>query len=162
MALARAHNLWVPFITLLLAFMLSALPLPESVQWGWPEWVLVVFLYWVIALPHRFGLGWAFILGLLLDLLQGNHLGINALAMVSVTFFAILMYRRLRMYRVWQQAFMVTLLVALHQVVSYWAQGIGSDASSGLWFLLPALTSGLLWIWLFVVLRGIRRAFKVT
>jgi len=87
MVVQAAHNLWVPIVTLLIAFMLSALPMLEWVQWGWPEWVLIVFIYWVIALPHRFGLGWAFILGLLLDLLQGNHLGVNALAMVVVTFF---------------------------------------------------------------------------
>jgi len=75
MVMQAAHNMWVPFVTLTMAFMLSALPMLEWVQWGWPEWVLIVYLYWVIALPHRFGLGWAFILGLLLDLLQGNHLG---------------------------------------------------------------------------------------
>lgn len=160
--LVRQHNLWVPFTTLLLAFMLSALPLPVSVQWVWPEWVLVVFLYWVIALPHRFGLGWALMLGLLLDLLQGNYLGVNALAMVCVTFLVVLMYRRLRMYRLWQQAFMVFFLVAINQFISYWGQGIGSNTSSGIWFLLPAITSGLLWFWLFVVLRGVRRAFKVA
>ena len=113
-------------------------------------------------MPHRFGLGWAFILGLLLDLLQGNYLGVNALAMVVVTFFAMLMYRRLRMYRVWQQAFMVFFLVAVNQCISYWLQGIGSNASIGLWFLLPAPISGLLWLWLVVVLRGLRRAFKVA
>jgi rod shape-determining protein MreD len=160
--LIRQHNLWVPFATLLLAFMLSALPLPVSVQWVWPEWVLVVFVYWVIALPHRFGLGWACMLGLLLDLLQGNYLGVNALAMVCVTFLVVLMYRRLRMYRIWQQAFMVFMLVAINQLISYWGQGIGSNTSSGIWFLLPAITSGLLWLWLFVVLRGVRRGFKVA
>jgi len=162
MVMQRAHNLWVPFVTLLIAFMLSALPMLEWVQWGWPEWVLMVFLYWVIALPQRFGIGWAFVLGLLLDLLQGTHLGINALAMVVATFIVILMYRRLRMYRVWQQAFVVCVLVVVYQCITYWLQGIGSNASSGFWFLLPAPTSGLLWLWLFVVLRGIRRAFKVA
>ena len=162
MVVQAAHNLWVPIVTLLMAFMLSALPMLEWVQWGWPEWVLIVFIYWVIALPHRFGLGWAFILGLLLDLLQGNHLGVNALAMVVVTFFAMLMYRRLRMYRAWQQAFVIFVLVAINQCISYWFQGIGSNASSGLWFLLPAPVSGVFWLWLFVVLRGVRRAFKVA
>ena len=36
MVMQRAHNLWVPFVTLLMAFMLSALPMLEWVQWGWP------------------------------------------------------------------------------------------------------------------------------
>jgi rod shape-determining protein MreD len=159
---ASSNNLWIAFVTLLMAFMLSAFPLPEWVQWGWPEWVLIVFLYWSIALPHRFGLGWAFVLGVLLDLLQGYHLGVNALAMVVVTFVAILMYRRLRMYRIWQQAIMICILVAVNQCITYGFQGIASNASSGLWFLLPAPLSGLLWPWLFVVLRGVRRAFKVS
>ncbi|MDO7554768.1 MAG: rod shape-determining protein MreD, partial [Oceanospirillaceae bacterium] len=107
MAIQSSHNIWVPYVTLLLAFMLSALPMIEWLQWGWPKWVLVVFIYWVIALPHKFGMGWAFILGLLMDLLQGSHLGVNALAMVVVTFFATLIYRRFRMYRAWQQSFMI-------------------------------------------------------
>jgi len=162
MVVARKHNIWVAFVTLLLAFMLSALPLPETIQWFWPEWTLLVFLYWVIALPHRFGLGWALIVGLMMDLLQGNYLGVNGLAMVSVIFFAMLMYRRLRMYRVWQQAFIVAFLVAINQCISYFGQGFGSNASAGLWFLFPALTSGFVWMWLFVILRGIRRAFKVA
>ena len=162
MSMQRSHNIWVPYVTLLLAFMLSALPMIEWLQWGWPKWVLVVFIYWVIALPHKFGMGWAFILGLLMDLLQGSHLGVNALAMVVVTFFATLMYRRFRMYRVWQQSFMIFLLVAVNQCISYWVQGIGSNASIGLLFLLPAPVSGFLWLWLVVVLRGIRRAFKVA
>ena len=162
MAIQRSHNLWVSYATLLIAFMLSALPMVDWVQWGWPKWVLVVFIYWVIALPHRFGMGWAFILGLLLDLLQGSHLGVNALAMVVVTFFVTLMYRRLRMYRAWQQSFMIFFLVVINQFISYWLQGIGSNASVGLWFLLPAPVSGFLWLWLVVVLRGIRRAFKVA
>lgn len=89
MVTAPAHNLWVAYLTLLLAFMLSAFPLPAVMQWGWPEWVPLVCIYWVIALPHRFNLGLAFVVGLMLDLLQHNFLGMNALAMVVTIFFCL-------------------------------------------------------------------------
>lgn len=162
MVTAPAHNLWVAYLTLLLAFMLSAFPLPAVMQWGWPEWVPLVCIYWVIALPHRFNLGLAFIVGLMLDLLQHNFLGMNALAMVVTIFFASLSYRRMRMYRIWQQAVVIGLLMCINQFISYWGQSLGGNTTDIWRIFIPAITSAVVWPWIFVVLRGLRRAFRMT
>lgn len=159
---APSNNHWLVYLTLLLALMLSAFPLPAVMQWAWPEWVPLVCIYWVLALPHRFNLGLAFIIGLLLDLLQYNFLGMNALAMVVTVFFAAMLYRRMRMYRVWQQAFVIGLLIAINQFIGYWGQSLGGNTTDIWMIFLPALTSAIVWPWLFVVLRGLRRAFRVA
>ena len=162
MVIATAHNHWIAYLTLLLAFMLSAFPLPDVMQWGWPEWVPLVCIYWAMALPHRFSLGLAFIVGFMLDLLQHNFLGMNALAMVVTVFFAVMLYRRMRMYRIWQQSFVIGFLISINQFISYWGQSLGGNTADIWMIFIPALTSAVVWPWIFVVLRGLRRSFKVT
>ncbi len=162
MVAAPASRTWVIWLSFLLAMMLSTLPMPESLEWGRPEWVALTLIYWVVALPHRVGLWSAWILGLLLDILLGSLLGIHALSLVIVAFLAQRLHRRIRMFPLWQQALLVLLLVGIHQMLQYWAQMLTGSSSDSLLFLLPSLVSCLLWPWLFVVLRGVRRALRVT
>ncbi|MDP0919657.1 rod shape-determining protein MreD, partial [Klebsiella pneumoniae] len=57
----------IVFATFLVGMVLSQMPLPDLLVWARPEWVVLILIYWVMALPHRIGLGSAFLLGVLLD-----------------------------------------------------------------------------------------------
>jgi rod shape-determining protein MreD len=152
---------WVIYVSLLIALMLSALPLPENLQWWRPEWVVLVLLYWIVALPNRVGLGAAWILGILLDVLEGSLLGLNALALTIVAYVMVLVYQRVRMFSWLQQVLFVFALVALNQIIVHWVKGILGVSAQSLMFLVPAFVSAILWPALFVLLRGIRRTFHV-
>lgn len=149
------------YVSFLVALMLSALPLPEELQWWRPEWVLLVLLYWIVALPTRVGLGTAWVMGILLDVLEGSLLGLNALALTIVAYIMVLVYQRVRMFSWVQQAVFVFLLVALDQFIAHWVKGILGVSSQSLMFLVPALVSAVLWPVLFMLLRGVRRGFNV-
>jgi len=152
---------FVIYVSFLVALMLSALPLPEDLQWWRPEWVLLVLLYWIVALPTRIGLGTAWVLGILLDVLEGSLLGLNALALTIVAYIMILVYQRVRMFSWLQQVLFVFALVALDQIIAHWVKGILGVSSQSLMFLVPALISAVLWPALFMLLRGVRRGFNV-
>ena len=152
---------FVIYVSFLVALMLSALPLPEDMQWWRPEWVLLVLLYWIVALPTRVGLGTAWVLGILLDVLEGSLLGLNALALTIVAYVMILVYQRVRMFSWVQQVLFVFALVALNQFIAHWVKGILGGSSQSLMFLVPALVSAVLWPVLFMLLRGVRRGFNV-
>ena len=70
--------------SLLVAFVLNALALPEALRIWRPEFVLMCTLYWLIHLTPRFGLGWAWCMGLLMDVLTQSHFGVHALAFLVV------------------------------------------------------------------------------
>ncbi|MCD8513982.1 MAG: rod shape-determining protein MreD [Nitrincola sp.] len=72
------------FATFLLGLILSQLPLPDFLMWYRPEWVALVLIYWVMMLPHRVGLMSAFFMGLLLDVIRGSVLGLNALSLTLI------------------------------------------------------------------------------
>ena len=58
-----AHNGVIILLTLLLALVLSIIPMPLSIDAFRPDWVLVVVLYWVIALPNRLNIITAAVMG---------------------------------------------------------------------------------------------------
>ena len=157
----RAQGLWVILLSFMVALWLSVLPMPHWLQWARPEWVTLVLIYWVIALPSRVGMTVAFIVGLVLDVLEGAILGQHALALVVVAYVSTLLHQRLRMFVVWQQAAMVFVLVGINQLVVQWVHSLGTLGDRSMTFLLPALVSALLWPWIFSSLRHLRRQYRV-
>jgi len=160
--MARRSGSGVILVSLIIALILSVLPLPENLQSWRPEWVLLVLFYWLVALPERIGFGVAWSLGIILDVMEGSLLGLNALALTVVTYFSLLFYQRLRMFSWLQQALSVFVLVALNQLLCHWIKGILGSSVQTLMFLVPAFVSALLWPWVFVVMRGVRRNFNVN
>lgn len=162
----RVNGLWVIPLTLFVAMVLSLVRFPESVpvQVGYlrPEWVALVLIYWVIALPHRVGIVIAWCVGLLMDVLKGDLLGQHALAFMIIAYIGQNLYQRLRMFTVWQQGLIIFAIVGLNQLINFWIESIAGLAHWSMWVLLPSVVSALLWPWLFLILRYLRRVFNVT
>ena len=158
----RPHSIWVIFLSLFIAYLLAIVPFPEWAMNYRPEWVPIVLIYWVIALPYRVGIGSAFVAGLVLDVLEGSTLGVNALALVVVAYVALSLHQRMRMFSALQQSGLVLALVGLNLMLCNWLQILtGQSVPSNLMFLMAALTSAVIWPSLFQLLRKIRRSFHV-
>ncbi len=149
-------------ISLLVALLLSIVPLPLWIQWGRPSIVAMVLIYWVIALPQHVGIGWAWLVGLVQDIIAGTPLGQNALALAVLAYLSLILYQRLRMFTPVQQALVIFVLIGLNQLICHWVQTITGTVSPNLLFLLPAVISALLWPILSVFLRLVRRNYYVN
>jgi rod shape-determining protein MreD len=159
---APAQGRMVIFFTLVAALLLSILPLPLWAQWGRPEWVAMVLLYWVMALPERIGIGIAGMAGLALDIVEGAPLGQNMFALGVLTYLVLILYQRLRMYNPLQQSAVIFVLVGLNQLLCHWVQTLIGTPSPNLLFILPALVSAMIWPWLLIFLRFLRRHYYVS
>ncbi|KOR31223.1 rod shape-determining protein MreD [Achromatium sp. WMS2] len=147
---------------LLISLMLSIMPIPEWARDFRPQWVTLSLIYWCLALPHRVSVGSAWILGITQDVLYGTLLGQHALGLSIVAFAAATLHLRLRIFPLWQQSCIVLLLLLLERLVELWVMGATGQVVPSLWYWMPALTSALLWSWIYIVLRDIRRRFNVT
>jgi rod shape-determining protein MreD len=152
----------VIFLTFLVAYVLAVLPLPAWLQWGRPEWVALTLIYWCIALPQRVGIATGLLLGVGLDVLEGSLLGQNALALIAVALLSLILYQRLRVYSLWQQAGVVFMLVGINQLICQWVQNLEDIRALPRLFLLPAFSSALLWPVVLHILRGLRRRYRVS
>jgi len=158
----RHHGGVVIFSSFALALLLTMLPLPTWAQPLRPEWITLVLIYWCMALPSRISIGWAWIAGIMLDVTLGNLLGIHALSLTIVAFLTIKLYQRIRVYPLGQQALAVLILVAMSQLLTLWILGIIGKTPGSWTYWLPSISSAILWPWLFVIMRGARRHFRVT
>jgi len=148
--------------TLIAALMLNMWPLPDWLEHARPEWVVLVLIYWALAMPEQIGVTVAWFVGLLLDVTQGAIIGQHAVGLVLVVFVINTQYQRIRVFSLAQQALVVMLLLLIKQVLVLWVSGmVGQAPDIGLYFL-PALTGAILWPWLFIILRDLRRRFTVS
>jgi len=155
------HAGWIIAASFIVAFMLTAMPLPEwAVSWR-PAWVAMVLMYWCMALPDRVGIGIAWMLGLLLDVQQGTVLGQNALALALLAWITLKSHQRMRVFPLAQQALVVCGYLLFLQFINLWIRGMMGVPPEHWTFWMPALTSMLLWPWLFIILRDLRRKHHV-
>ncbi|MBQ12906.1 MAG: rod shape-determining protein MreD [Gammaproteobacteria bacterium] len=158
----KAHAIWVIFLSFFIAYLLAIVPFPDWAMNYRPEWVPMVLIYWVMALPYRIGIGSAWVVGLLMDILEGSILGLNALSLVIIAYITLSLHLRLRMFSSLQQAGLVLVLVGLNLMMCHWLQIVtGQSVASSLLFLMAALTSAVIWPSLFHLMRQIRRSFRV-
>ena len=157
---SRAYTYWVVVLSLFFAYLFAIVPLPEwSLNWR-PEWVLLFVFYWTMALPYRIGLGFAWLAGLLLDVLEGGMLGLNALTLMLVAYIALSLHQRLRMYTPIQQSGVVLIVSLLALLLAHWLQVVtGQIVATDPTYLFAALSSAAIWPVLFSLLRSLRRGF---
>ena len=80
--MTRVRPQWVLPVSILVALLVMLVPVPPAVQPLRPYWLALVLAYWVIEDPDHVGLGLAFIIGLLGDLVTGSLLGEQAMRLV--------------------------------------------------------------------------------
>lgn len=159
---ARANNIWVVWLTLALALLLSVSSMPKFMEIGRPLWLALFLTYWVLALPHRVGMTTAWGIGLLADVLNGTLLGQNALILTLITFLVLTLHQRLRMFPMWQQSTVLLVVFGLAQLVQLWLNALTGSRPPTLAFVLPALVSALLWPWVCTILRGLHQRLGVN
>lgn len=145
----RPHYILLPvsplFITLtmLAAFLLNLLPwgsLP-----GVPDFLALVLIFWSVHQPRKVGIGIAFFMGLLMDVHNASLLGQHALAYTLLSYFAIMIHRRVLWFNVLTQALHVLPLLLVMQTVELVVQSMVSGKLPGWDYYLPSLATALIW-----------------
>ena len=147
----------VIYLSLLVALVLMILPLPEWAQIYRPNWIALTLIYWSMALPKRVGLWYAFFTGIILDTSLGPLLGQHTLPLIIIIYINLNLYLRIRVLALAQQAIYIFALLLIDQVIVAWVEGILGRPTPVLTFLAAPFIGMLIWPWVFVVLRDIRR-----
>ena len=138
---------WLIFVTLIATMVLAVVELPaflpDWLTWLRPQWVMAVLFFWGIVAPDRVGLINAWVLGLFFDALLGDPLGLNGICFSSVTFVAWSFHERLRMFRLFQQAAVLLLLVLLTEAAKMLVRDLILDVPASFLFVTSAVVTGL-------------------
>ena len=130
-------------LTLALAFVLNLLP--TSFWPFFPEWVMLVILFWSIRAPLVVGTGTAFLLGLLMDVVDGSLMGQHALAYVLIAYAGRVLSAKILWLPLKQQVLHVLPLLLVGSLIGVLVRWFSGDEFPGALYLLRPIITGLLW-----------------
>ena len=149
-------------MTFVIGFVLSALPLPETIIDWRPCWLAMLLIYWCMALPERVGISSAWLLGLFFDAQQSFILGQHALGFIFLAYVIIKNHKRMRVYPLLQQSLVVCLYLLVFQAIMLLVMLLSGTITYTWFYWLPAFTSMLIWPWLFIFMRDFRRRNNIA
>ncbi|AAP96116.1 rod shape-determining protein MreD [[Haemophilus] ducreyi] len=141
----------------IISFVLEIMPWPISLQGLRPTWIVLVLIYWALALPDKMSVGTAFIAGIVWDLVLGSILGIHALVLSIAIYFIAKYHLILRNLSLWLQAILVMLYIIAIRFFIFFVELVLHSADFNQQEILGAVISGILWPWIFLLMRHIRR-----
>lgn len=145
----RPHYILLPVNPLFIAFSLAVAFLFNILPWGSrigvPDMVALVIVFWSIHQPRRLGIGIAFLTGLLMDVHDASLLGQNALAYTLLSYFAIMIHRRVLWFPILTQAMHVLPLLLLTQSVQLVVRMAVGGAFPGWDYFFESVVAVLLW-----------------
>lgn len=150
--------IWTSF---LIALIFQAAPWPGTLEVLRPAWVLLVVFYWVLALPHRVNVGTAMVIGLLWDLLLGSTLGVRGMMIAIVVYIVALNFQVLRNMALWQQGVLLGLLTMIAKLLEFFGEYLISDVVFNPHYLWSGIINAILWPWMFLLMRRIRRHWSI-
>ena len=131
-------------LTLVLAFLLNLLP---TSYWPFfPEWVMLVLLFWSVRAPHTVGTGTAFLFGLLMDIVDGSLMGQHALAYVLVSYAGRVLSARIMWLPLRQQLVHILPILLTGALLEVFVRWLAGDEFPGYLYLLQPILTGLLWV----------------
>jgi rod shape-determining protein MreD len=145
MNFARREPRWAVFLTVLIALILSVLPLPDWLSAVRPSFIVLVVIYWGIYAPHAGGIFAPWLAGLSLDVFKGDVLGQNALAVALVAYIAMSLHQRLRNQTLVQQSLFVFAVLTLNEFVVWAIEGWGGHSVSTPWRWIQPMIGAMLW-----------------
>jgi len=143
--MARPARIWPVTLTFILAIAFEVMPLPEALQAFRPPLVMMILIYWTMMWPQRVGVGIAFCIGICLDILHGQLLGQNALALIVVTYLTLRFHLQIRIFPLWQLTMTVFALLTFNALLQLLVEGLAGLSPSGFMRWTQVLTGTLLW-----------------
>ncbi len=147
---------WVIPGSVIIAFCFWCVPAGPGWQNYSPDWVSLALIYWCFAIPGKVGIGSACMVGLLMDVVSFGLLGRYALSKAIVVFLAGRLALRVRIFPVWQQSFLILILLAVETLLLTLIGIVLGEFNSlyGRWIAVAG--GGLLWFPVYFVLRRAR------
>ena len=147
-------------LTLLIGLMLSLIMLPLG--YIAPEWILIINIYWAMALPSNNKMLLAFVSGFFVDIVLGQPLGISSLSYVIFIYIILSLYNSLRYMTVPQQMIVLFFLLIVKQHFFIWTfYMFGLDIDYQM-LIISAFTTAVLWPLIYLSLRFARRKWVVN
>ena len=127
-----------------------------------PDWTQLFLLYWILAVPLSIGLLSSWIVGLVLDVVLGSTLGINALMYTIISYLVFKIHHIARYITVFQQSIVIIVILIIKFTLVLWIDSILNINNYYISLYWSCVTSALCWPIVFYSLRVLRRKYNIS
>ena len=131
---------------LLITIILEITTLPPFLEENRPYFPVLVLIFFSSVIHVRFCMEFAWISGLIIDLLVGAPLGINALTFCAQVYLISWQFKEFNHYSLWQQALSIGVVSYVVRIVAYWIAHLILHTNYEINFVIPSVILALLWI----------------
>jgi rod shape-determining protein MreD len=132
-------------VTLLIAIFLTVIPVSNSVENYWPDWITLVVFYWVLVSPATLGVMFGWMNGLIEDVVTYSLLGQHALGKALIGTVVAAAFQRLRIFSFLEKMAVIFILQSINIAISAWTNNLAFGASIDWILWQPALSTALVW-----------------
>lgn len=135
---------WFIALSLIVALLLNMMP----TAWlpGVPDWVALVLCFWSVREFRKVGMGWAFLLGAVMDVADASLMGQHTLAYVLMAYGAMSLSRRVLWFPLLQQALQILPLLFIVPLAQFVVSMLAGGQFPGLLYFLWPVIGALLWL----------------
>ena len=135
-------------VSLALATVLMLVAMPEQLIYFRPNFVVLVLIYWSLHRPQYVGLTVAFLVGLVLDIINFTLIGHYILPTIVVVYMVVRFGSRIRSMSVWMQTITVWGLLMLDLGIFKLINEFFYDYFGGFFMWAGPITGALMWLFL--------------
>jgi len=161
MSNVRAGRHLPVIVSIIVALALTMIPLPPGIDPFRPDWVALVVIFWSLSEPRSYGVGVAWMIGILLDVSQGTLLGQHALALCVAAFISVRFHLLIRVFPLLQLTATVFALLSLYQFLLFWINGVAGIAAPSIVYWAPVISGTLIWPVVHTLLSGVRYRARI-
>lgn len=139
-------------ITIIVAALLSVVPLPESAKTARPDWFMLVVFYWVLVLPMHLGVVFGWLVGLVEDIMSFSVLGQHALVKSLMGTIAGMIGHKFWLFNFIEKMLLIFILQSISIGLNAWINLLAFEMPihADLW--LSAVSTALIWPVVFFLL----------
>jgi len=132
-------------VSIVFAFAIAMIPLPETLLKWRPEWVALTLVHWALMLPRKASIALAWVSGLFLDALYGDSLGQHALGLTLVVFITLRLRPRISVTTLSHQLTVMLIALGTYLLVNLWVLGFTGNSPNAWLYWLSLVGSLLVW-----------------
>ncbi|PWD85745.1 rod shape-determining protein MreD [Ignatzschineria cameli] len=150
-------------ITFGIAIVLDTISMPNFFEAIRPNWTTMTMLFWAIKLQRHFGIGSAWLMGLLLDISKSFVWGLHGFTFALLCYIVKRYYPRIKSFTLPVKTCLIPILLIIQSLITIWVNGIlGNSTPSFTHWVIPIVVSSLLWPILNILLSEICDVFGIT
>ena len=152
------------FFVITLSLLLSIILTISTFPLGYfsPDWIHLFLIYWILATPGSIGLVTAWVIGLLVDVVLGSTLGVNALVYSLIGYLIFKSYMMIRYLTVLQQSILILFLLLIKVTLILWIDDMMDTSNYTTSLYWTPVISSFAWPLVYYFLRNIRRRYNIT